>query len=162
LSSTVLPQKPRSRRFGIRLEALQWLLLALLSMVVLHVFVPLGRIVPRELFWGGVVIGLAGLLLSNLASMRLRRAGTVLETDLTPGVLVTDGEFAMSRNPVYLGMLLLLGGEAMMLGTVGALLPWPAMWLLLRFKFIRQEERVLHDTFGERYAHYRSRVRRWL
>jgi protein-S-isoprenylcysteine O-methyltransferase Ste14 len=126
------------------------------------VFVPLARVVPRGLFWAGAAVAIAGLLLSNVAAIRLRRAGTPLESDLTPTVLLTDGLFAWSRNPVYLGMLMLLAGQAMMLGTVGALLTWPAFWLWLQWRFIGAEERVLLATFGEAYAQYRSRVRRWL
>ena len=145
-----------------RLEALQWLLLALVVMVVMHVFLPLARVVPRGLFWPGAAVLAAGLLLSNVAAIRLRRAGTPLETDLTPTVLVTDGVFALSRHPVYLGMLLLLAGQATMLGTIGAMLPWPAFWLWLHWRFIGSEERVMLDTFGEAYAQYRRRVRRWL
>lgn len=145
-----------------RLEALQWLLLALVSMVALHVFVPGARVVPRELFWAGAAVTMAGLLLSNVAAIRLRRAGTPLETDLTPTVLLTDGVFAHSRNPVYLGMVLLLAGQATMLGSVGALLPWPAFCLWLQWRYIGAEERLLLATFGEPYAQYRRRVRRWL
>jgi len=146
----------------VRLEALQWLLLALVSMVALHVFVPIARVVPRELFWAGTAVAMAGLLLSNGAAIRLRRAGTPLESDLTPTVLLTDGLFAWSRNPVYLGMLMLLAGQATMLGTAGALLPWPAFCLWLHWRFIGAEERVLLATFGDAYSQYRRRVRRWL
>jgi protein-S-isoprenylcysteine O-methyltransferase Ste14 len=129
---------------------------------VLHVLAPIERIVPRELFWAGAAVALGGLALSNVASIRLRRAGTPLESDLIPTALLTDGVFRVSRNPVYLGMLLLLAGEATMLGTVGAMLPWPAFYALLRWRFIGVEERVLLATFGERYARYRTGVRRWL
>lgn len=145
-----------------RLEALQWLLVALVAMVALHVFAPIARVVPRGLFWAGAALAMAGLLLSNVAAIRLRRAGTPLESDLTPTVLLTDGLFARSRHPVYLGMLMLLAGQATMLGTVGAWLVWPSFCLWLHWRFVSAEERVLLATFGEAYAQYRGRVRRWL
>ena len=47
-------------------------------------------------------------------------------------------------------MLLLLAGQATMLGTVGAMLPWPAFWLWLHWRFIGSEERVMLDTFGDK------------
>lgn len=162
LSFPALTPESLRRLFRLRPQPLQWLLLALVSMVVLHVFVPIARVAPRELFWVGVAVALVGLVLANVAAVRLRRAGTVLETDLTPTVLLTDGVYGFSRNPVYLGMLLVLGGEALMLGTVGAMLPWPAMALLLQLQFVRVEERVLQQTFGDGYAQYHRRVRRWV
>ncbi len=160
----VSPISPDARRghIRVRLEALQWLLFALLTMVALHVFAPVARVVPRALFWPGAAVVLGGLLLSNVAAIRLRRAGTPLESDLTPKVLLTDGVFARSRNPLYLGMLMVVAGQATLLGSVGAMLIWPAFVLALRWHFIRAEERVLYATFDEAYVRYRGRVRRWV
>ena len=145
-----------------RLEALQWLLLALVSMMALHLTAPMARVVPRGWFWGGAALAFLGLLLSNVASVRMRRVGTPLEIDRAPTLLLTDGVFALSRNPIYLGMLMLLAGEALMLGTLGALLPWPVLLLVLRLGFVRTEEQRLQALFGERYATYLRRARRWL
>lgn len=162
LSVQSLSPDIRRRKSGLRLEALQWLLVALVTMVALHVFAPVARVVPRGLFWAGATLAIAGLLLSNVAAIRLRRAGTPLESDLTPTALLTDGVFAWTRHPVYLGMLMLLAGQATMLGSVGALLTWPAFGLWLHWRYVGAEEHVLLATFGEAYERYRSRVRRWL
>jgi protein-S-isoprenylcysteine O-methyltransferase Ste14 len=76
--------------------------------------------------------------------------------------LVRDGVFRVGRNPTYLGMLLVLVGWAVVLGspTALALSAIFALWMD-RFQ-IRPEERVLSTLFGQDYRDYASQVRRWL
>lgn len=76
--------------------------------------------------------------------------------------LVTDGIFRYSRNPMYLSLLLLLLGHAFEIWN------WPAFGgpmayaaYITRFQIV-PEERVLTRLFGDDYARYRQRVRRWL
>jgi protein-S-isoprenylcysteine O-methyltransferase Ste14 len=63
---------------------------------------------------------------------------------------------------MYLGMLLLLGGLWLLLGSLGPLLVLPAFWWLIRARFVLPEEAHMERHFGERYRDYRGRVRRWL
>ena len=139
----------------------QWLLLALISTGLLHLFLPLARVVPRNGFWIGAALAVSGIVVANLAAVRLRNAGSGLDSVRPPSVLLTDGPFAWSRHPVYLGMLLLLAGEGVMLGTLGALLSWPVFYVVLRHRFVATEERELVATFGNAWQVYRQRVRRW-
>jgi protein-S-isoprenylcysteine O-methyltransferase Ste14 len=68
----------------------------------------------------------------------------------------------MSRNPMYLGMVLTLLGAAITWGTLTPLLvPWLFGWVVSS-RFIRLEEGVLTEVFGAEYEDYRRRVRRWL
>jgi len=76
--------------------------------------------------------------------------------------LVTGGWFRLTRNPMYLGLSLILLGVAMIDGTLGAFLPLPVFVAILHFRFIRAEERFLEGIFGERYRAYRTQVRRWI
>jgi protein-S-isoprenylcysteine O-methyltransferase Ste14 len=75
---------------------------------------------------------------------------------------VTNGWFRYTRNPMYLGIVLGCVGLAILLGSLGAWLPLPEFILILRVRFIRGEEALLEDTFGEEYLRYKSKVRRWL
>ncbi|OOY34117.1 hypothetical protein BOV90_09570 [Solemya velum gill symbiont] len=76
--------------------------------------------------------------------------------------LVTGGMYRVTRNPMYLGLLLLLTGWAILLGE---LLPWmllPIFVWLLNTQQIQHEERILEEKFGGQYLQYKERVRRWI
>jgi len=87
-------------------------------------------------------------------------------TALLPGgattALIESGPFAWSRNPLYVGLLALSAGLALLAGSMWALLALPLEWALLRWGAVLPEERYLTRTFGPEYAAYSSRVRRWL
>ena len=76
--------------------------------------------------------------------------------------LVTDGVYSLSRNPMYVGDAMILAGIAVWVGSVLGLVPIAAfIWYIDRFQ-IGAEEKALAEIFGDRYAAYRNRVRRWL
>ncbi len=76
--------------------------------------------------------------------------------------LVTNGVFGMTRNPMYVGMLLLLLGFALWLGAISSLAMVVAFFALVDRKQIPAEERSLLDNFGDDYRSYCKRVPRWL
>jgi protein-S-isoprenylcysteine O-methyltransferase Ste14 len=76
--------------------------------------------------------------------------------------LVSSGIYRWSRNPMYLGMALLLLGVAAWGSTLaGYLLVFVFCWFLTRFQII-PEERALLAAFGQEFAQYMARVRRWI
>jgi protein-S-isoprenylcysteine O-methyltransferase Ste14 len=88
------------------------------------------------------------------------------QTGLLPGqatnVLIEEGPFRVSRNPLYVGLLALYMGLALLAPTFWGLLLFPAAVLLVLWGAIRPEEQFLHRRFGAEYDDYASRVRRWL
>jgi protein-S-isoprenylcysteine O-methyltransferase Ste14 len=108
-----------------------------------------------------VMVAAGGLLLL-WAQFTLWRMGTTADHNKSTVALVTNGPYRISRNPIYLGMTLLLLGIAMANGKVwGVVLVIPFV-AVLHFRTILPEENYLERTFGERFAHYRNTVRRWL
>ncbi len=77
-------------------------------------------------------------------------------------VLVTTGLYRFSRNPMYLGLLLLLAGWAVALANGAAFLLLPGFVLAMNRLQIRPEERMLRTKFGAEYESYLRTVRRWL
>jgi protein-S-isoprenylcysteine O-methyltransferase Ste14 len=76
--------------------------------------------------------------------------------------LVTSGIYRFTRNPMYLGLLLLLAGWALYLANILVVLFLPAFILYMNRFQIKPEERALTDRFGQRYLEYATRVNRWI
>jgi protein-S-isoprenylcysteine O-methyltransferase Ste14 len=136
--------------------------LAILLMIGLHFVLPIVWILPWPFSLLGVVPMLAGILLAIWGERRFQRAGTAVRPFAPSSALVGDGPFRFSRNPMYLGMLLVLAGLFLLLGTLGPLVVLPAFFGLLQRRFVVPEEAHLRTHFGARYEDYRRRVRRWL
>ena len=76
--------------------------------------------------------------------------------------LVTTGMYQFSRNPMYLGLLLLLIGWALYVGALSAILLIPLFILLITTMQIQPEEIILEEIFGQSYIEYKRNVRRWI
>jgi protein-S-isoprenylcysteine O-methyltransferase Ste14 len=139
-----------------------WVLLALLASLALHHWLPLVRLLRPPWTWSGAVLILAALLLAPSAIRLFRRAGTPVIPFERSTTLVTSGVYRYTRNPMYLGLTLLLLGVAALQGSLGAFLPVPLFVLIIQKRFIEGEERFLTEIFGEQYRSYQRRVRRWL
>lgn len=105
----------------------------------------------------GVAVALAGV-------REFRQASTTVNPMQPSGAsaMVRSGIYGRSRNPMYLGMLLVLCGWAAWLASPLALLGLPAFVAYLNRYQILPEERVLAALFSEEFADYRRSVRRWL
>ena len=126
----------------------------------------LGRIFPvspSPLMRGaGIFLVLAGLALMFWAARTMLRARTTVMPGRRPDALVTDGPFRFSRNPIYLGDVIVLAGLMLALDAVPGLVVVPGFAWLLAQRFIRQEEEMAAAAFGTEYAGYKARVRRWI
>jgi protein-S-isoprenylcysteine O-methyltransferase Ste14 len=111
-----------------------------------------------------IALGLAGCLVAGAAVVEFRRHGTTVNP-LSPGQsdsIVRTGVYALSRNPMYLGFLLWLGGLSALLSNPATLGGLPAFVLYMNRFQIVPEERVLLANFGEQFEHYMATVRRWV
>ena len=135
---------------------------SLLAVLLLHFWVPLVHF--RTL--AGIVFGSAlllfGLFMTASAAGAFKRAGTPVIPFERSTRLVVDGWFRYTRNPMYLGMALMVFGAGIALGSLTALLPTVAFVASIQSHFIEGEEQLLTETFGDEYRAYQSRVRRWI
>jgi protein-S-isoprenylcysteine O-methyltransferase Ste14 len=111
-----------------------------------------------------LVLVLIGLAIGISGIVAFRRARTTI-SPVNAGAassLVTSGVYRFTRNPMYLGMLLMLLAWAAFLFKPVALL-FVAIFALYINRFqIKPEEQVLSSLFGAEYIAYAARVRRWL
>lgn len=113
-----------------------------------------------------VALGLAGVGVAfDLAGMLSFRKAKTTINPLTPqrsSAVVTHGVYRFTRNPMYVGLVLILLGLAVYLASPWALLgPLAFGAFITRFQ-IQPEERALTARFGTAYTDYCARVRRWL
>ena len=102
------------------------------------------------------------LLLDVWAFRTLRRHRTTILPHAGASALVTEGPFGLSRNPIYVGNLLLIVGVGLAAGRPWFVLLSPALALALRELAIVREERHLAARFGAAWRAYAARVRRWV
>jgi protein-S-isoprenylcysteine O-methyltransferase Ste14 len=118
---------------------------------------------PTALRILGVVVLVAGgaLVVETTARFALQGRGTPAPW-APPERFVERGSYRFVRSPMYLGVLLLVVGQALLLGRE-ILFAWAvAAWLIFTAFLAFYEEPQLSRRFGESYEDYRRRVRRWL
>ncbi len=109
----------------------------------------------------GAFLGLAGFTLMMWAWLLFKRQNlAVCLPDRTAHITKT-GPYRFTRNPMYLGMILMMLGLALFIGTAPFYLSAIVYFGILNFAFCPFEEDKLTAAFGEEYSQYRNRVRRW-
>lgn len=151
-----------SNGLGVALIPPHYFVLWLVLMVLLHTYLPLAVLLDGWLRGVGLVPLGAGLGCVLWHAGALRRAGTPVRPFEPPTALVQSGLYRYSRNPIYLGLVVMLIGIALLQGTLAPLLAAPIYAVLLDRAFVRPEERMLEAAFGESYRQYCRHVRRWL
>lgn len=137
-------------------------LIGFFAMALLRVLLPGPELLPPLWRAAAVLPALAGVALLLVGSRRFRRVGTNIRTFDEPGLLVTDGLFRFSRNPMYLGFFLVLLGVGLAMGGLTPLLIPVAFFVIANVWYVPFEERALQAKFGAAYADYQRNTRRWL
>jgi protein-S-isoprenylcysteine O-methyltransferase Ste14 len=109
----------------------------------------------------GLLVG-AGILLTVLAAIEFRKHRTTIVPHREADRLVQSGIFKRSRNPIYLGDVLILTGAILWMDAVLSLVLVPLFAWVLERRFILPEEDRLRHKFRADWGRYAARVRRWL
>jgi protein-S-isoprenylcysteine O-methyltransferase Ste14 len=125
----------------------------------LHKLLPLAFAKMPGIGWMLVALG---SFLTLWAAWTMFRHKTTINPYAGVAHLVQSGPFAFSRNPIYLGDSIIYFGVMLIWGNLWPLLLYPVVWAAIRYGVIRNEEAHLTAKFGEAYAQYCKRVRRWL
>ena len=107
-----------------------------------------------------VVTGLAIIIWTMI--LHFARAPERVEMERTPKYLLIQGPYRFSRNPMYLGELVLWFGWALFYGSVAVLIGFLLILVMMNFRAVPREERDLEARFGDSYLEYKKRVPRWL
>lgn len=137
----------------------------ILALIFIGLALLLGWLIPIALpafvEWIGLGLILIGLVLAFGAFNEFRKAHTTLDPHGSVKALVTQGIYQFTRNPIYLGFLLMVIGFPLNSGSYSGLVVAPFFMVTMNRLVIEKEEAYLEKKFGEAYTGYRSRVRRW-
>ena len=140
-----------------------WLLGAAILAWLQSRFMPLG--LSLDGWFSDLVSGLligGGIVLAILAVIEFRRHKTTVMPHQTPSSMVQTGIFKRSRNPIYLGDVLILAGLILRFDAVLSLVLVPIFVWILERRFILPEEDRLRRTFRAEFARYEQNTRRWI
>jgi protein-S-isoprenylcysteine O-methyltransferase Ste14 len=129
---------------------------------VLTWLIPLRLVVPPLLQTGGFLLVIIGFLLGIGALIAFRRARTARNSGRSVSPLVTFGIYRLTRNPVYLGFVLMLIGILLNAGSYWGMILTPMMVVLFNRLVIEREEEYLLHQFGDEFRSYQLKVRRWI
>ena len=103
-----------------------------------------------------------GFAVLLVAWLQFKKANTAIPPTAESTLIVTSGIYRYTRNPMYLGMLLMMLGAAFFMGTITAMLGPVVFFLIIDKVFIPYEEKSLQSSFGNEYDEFLSTTRRWL
>jgi len=144
-----------------------YLLISILLMFILDRYLPVQNIISTtfnypDFNYMATFIGLCGFALIASGVLYFKKSATAIRPFEPSTTLVKGGPYRFTRNPMYLGMVLILIGTAIYLGS---LTPWfviPVFFLIIQEWFIKHEELFLENIFGKEYQDYKTKVRRWI
>lgn len=140
-----------------------WALLLLAATYGLSLLPEFGWTFPVNTRPAGLIVVVLALAIMGWAIAQFRRANTQLQPNSpTNNSLVTGGVFALTRNPMYLGMVVFCIGGALWMGRIVMLSAPVLMFAVTNWTFIPFEEAKMRRQFGDAFDAYCKRVRRWI
>ncbi|WP_108680841.1 isoprenylcysteine carboxylmethyltransferase family protein [Methyloceanibacter sp. wino2] len=138
---------------------------ALLLGYVLTLWFPIGPGLAQPNGLGltvGLVFVVVGFVLAVFPARRFRKAGTSVVPGEPSTVLVKEGAYKVTRNPIYIGLILIYFGLCLVLTSIWMLLLLVPTAIVLHLGVVKREEDYLSWKFGDAYRSYMNQVPRWL
>jgi protein-S-isoprenylcysteine O-methyltransferase Ste14 len=139
-------------------------LLIFIGLVFLLKYLQVGPALPAWTLVLAQILLYLGVLVAVAGIWQFRRAQTTVDPTRPDKAshLVTEGIFQYTRNPMYVGMALVLSAATLKSGLLISVLLVPLfVWYMSRFQ-IKPEERAMEGVFAEEYLLYKQKVRPWL
>jgi len=155
-----LPVKQK-QNFG-KIHPPAYLLTCLIISVLIHFILPLYNVIGFPYNLLGIILIIAGIALNIWADQIFKKQNTTVKPDKKPDVLIEKVPYSFSRNPMYLGMVLILLGVSFTLGSVAAFIGPLFFIAVMQYVFIPEEEKSMQETFGDEYFKYKRKVRKWI
>ena len=145
-----------------RLYPPHYLVLSILSIVGIDSLLQMPFVSSAIALFGGLLFLLSGIVLAASAARLFSKANTGIVPFSESTKLVVIGAYRFTRNPMYLGMFFCLIGVTLLVNNVLGLLVLLLFFFIIRQKFVLKEEVQMQETFGDDYAQFKARIRRWI
>jgi len=135
------------------------------SMAIIYLakwLLPEAHLAPGTLDIAARIIQIVALGIILWAALWFWRKKTPIEPHYTPKTLIIEGPYRLSRNPIYLALVLITLSSAINHGSVIGLVATAALWTILDRRFAAKEEALLLQTFPEAAPEYLRETRRWI
>ena len=139
-----------------------YLLIAVLLMVGLFLIFPGIVIVPSPWNFIGLIPLVFGVWINLAADKSFHKLRTTVKPFEEPAIMITNGAFTISRNPMYLGFTSILTGIALLLRTLTPFIVVILFAIFMDQKYIKVEEQNMAKKFGQAWNDYKKKVKRWI
>ncbi len=138
-----------------------WTILAILAVITLN------KIAPSFSYdfqnrWLATVVMVLGIGLIIWSALWFFRKKTTIEPHHMATTLLVEGPYKVSRNPIYLGMVVISVGVMIYVGNPLGLIPTICLGIILHKRFVIPEEKGLLQVFGPEAENYISKTKRWI
>lgn len=147
---------------NIRIYPLVLMGILMLAQLIFGGFVKLSLSLANASGMTALGLLLFGILMIVIAGLQFRRHNTTTNPSKAPCVLVTTGLYRLSRNPMYVGMLLILLVFPLLTLRPPLLIFTAAFYLIMNYLVIPREENAVAQVFGEEFKAYCTKTRRWI
>src|SRR5574341_1994087 len=144
--------KEREDHANVKIHTPVLLLIPIAVAFLLGRFIPLPGDVPDSLRPIGLALGMIGFLLGASAAWQFSKARTTLDPHGSVTSLITSGIYRVSRNPIYLGFVLMVIGIPLYFGYYWGIIVAPILAILFNHLVIKHEEAYLEKKFGDVYT----------
>ncbi|MGD8777502.1 MAG: isoprenylcysteine carboxylmethyltransferase family protein [Ignavibacteria bacterium] len=138
-----------------------FVLISLILIVLFYFVLPGYNWIPFPFNILGILISLSGFAIMGKSRDLFRKYQTTLAIEKST-FLLKEGIFSRTRNPMYMGMFLLLLGIGICFRNMISVFISLVFFLLMNFIFVPKEEKLMYDSFGQEYLDYKKKVKRWI
>lgn len=139
-----------------------YLYLSIGAMILLHFIIPVVKFVHQPWNLLGIIPFVVGLGLNFVGDRAFKKYKTTVKPFEESITLVTSGVFQISRNPMYLGFVLIMSGIGIFMDSLTPYAVIIIFIMLIENVFIKVEEIMLEEKFGKSWLEYKRKVRRWI
>lgn len=139
-----------------------WFMAFLIMTIALQFLLPAERLIPFPYNQLGWLLILTGVALNLWTDHLFKKHNTTVKPFLNPSHFIVYGPFRISRNPMYLGMLFIIAGTAVLFKSVLLLLPAVLYIQVMNLFYISKEEAMLKKQFGSKFFEYKKKVGKWI